>query len=462
MFPSRLNLIEFVPGQRLELQRQGFNWRWFPRIGCSLFLLPFLLIPLGILAGYLYSGTFPETTGKTIAFLVFIPVFFGFWYGMIAIFMKFSEAIFGDWSRLGVEGTDGELLLEYAGKWFWLSEEYRVTLNRIQEITLEVRSKKGQTIHLFLEIEYRTRDGQRKSVSPYFRIEELDLDKEALAFLFAIANFARIDHYRVVRSDHLETEIKLSRNNDGDDWQEVPTVDGKLDFDADLDSTKTDEEVFEEVEEPEIELGTFDPDEYKNTLANIVETNIEWDPDHRIRIHMPSIGLLKLILISLFTGAIFGIVLTVFMGETVVHFLESNMNLSFPVYYVGVGITVLAAVFWFFYYKNRYRKREAVFDINNERLKLREGTRHFEGSFSEIRQFVLQGVRDHNDDSADDYSSEVIVECGGDRWTLLISGESHKRDDVYRISGSLVQNLAELTNSSWKWKGFDRRQTTFG
>ncbi|MFB6345514.1 MAG: hypothetical protein ABEK50_07065 [bacterium] len=452
MFPSYLNLVEFIPGQKLLLERRGFNWRWFPRIGCSLFMLPFLIAPPGMFAIILVDQGPPGSTGQMMAMVVFIPVMFTFWYGVLALFINLSGAIMGEWNRFHVDRTSGELILEYYGRWIWLGETYRINLNDISGLTLRTREKQGDTIILTLTIDYRGEKG-KESVSPTFKVPQLDLDKEAMAFLFALANLARIDQYKLTRSDHLETEVKASREDDGGNWRSVPTVDSQLDFEADLEPARSSEAIFDDVETPGIELGSFDPAEYQNSLSHMTKPEFDWNPEREIRIRTPSIGVFKLLFLSLFTGAVGGVVLTVFVGGLVRYLIGTYMGRSLSIYAVGVGIGIILAGITSVYFRYRYRERETVLSLRAETIRLREGSSHYEGAFDSIQRFVMRGIHDHNDDTADDYSCNLMVECDG-RWTILIGGESNDRDEAYRLTGSLAEDLAELTDSQWKWKGF--------
>ncbi len=451
-----------MPQRTLLLERGFFVWQLIPRTFISLFMLPFLLGPpfviLASLTGEISAqGQSTGTPGEVLVMVLFCFV----WYGMLWLFLNFAGVFFGDYSRLEIDRRRANLSTTFSGWLVYGWRQYEVVLSDIEAVQVEVQGPSGESLVLSLDVKYASNRGDRESLDVGFKVRDLDTKREALALVYAVANIVGLEHRRITRSDHLETELELSREATGPGWKEVPPIASDLTF-KDPEAgpegrvvQTAEPEAVEEVNPPELELPPFDPDSFKVALEAFVDSELEWDPGRRVRIRRSKLGTGWTLCAALGMGLLAGVVLPLFVGK-LLSGIVAYAGLSVVWWHWGFVVGGVVALTTWIRMGRKYGRKEVVFDWDEEVVTIQSGQRSLRKPLSSIRTFLLEGHYKTRDDRPNKYYCRLWVELDESREHILTSAEYSGRDEAYRKTGSMVEELATALNVPWEWEDFER------
>jgi len=464
MFPATLHVESFRPNDELILEQSFFEWRILPRLLVTLFFVPFLigpLLPLFISLGESGSSGQAPSEGTEVVLLAGLIVFGLFWYGGVALFMYLAGLVFGCWNRFALNGGR-ELSLTYEGTFIWGQSSNTIPMDRIREMTLIVSGRGNQELPLTLELTYETEQGNTETVSPRFRVRHVDLIEEAMALGAAIGNILDFRSMEVQQRDHLESRFLFTRDaptSDGPDdegLRPIPTIDADLQFEEDVRARSAGSSSSAvSFGRPEIDLPPFDPDQYQASAEKTFEAGFEWNPGERVRIDVSPMPAWAVLLISTITGITTGLLLPMFLGGAVKLIME-YLNAPLPLWVIGIGVGGIGFGSMWIYLRRKYCRRQTDLDWESETYSLRIGKRIRNGTFDQIRAFVVKGHQHKGDEnSSTDYECEVQIDLDDGRETIFRTEQNTDQDAVYEQAGSLAEDLADAIGVEWKWKGFE-------
>ncbi len=421
------------PGQRLAIRWRGLPPELGKKIFITLFLLPFLVVPL-----FAVAALVKDISGV----LVFGLIGF-FWYGAIALFLFFAGQIGAYWSRLEWDTARG-WTAKHVGICLWGWKNYSVQPGRLRAIKFEIGAEGGGPLAINLHLRFDD-DAKGRSVQIPLCVKDLNRRPEAMDLLFRIARIGGWQGYRVLRSDPRNLDIELLRKADPTtNAQSVPTMIERARYETDVAVAR--------FQEPELTVALFKPEHLKVLWGVFPVT--DWRPGDKVRLFIPAIprsGIITGAVIGAIAGGVAG-----FLGSEIANF-KVLARWCFGV--LGAAIGGLGAGIGM---RFAFPEREHVFDWAAGQATFRRAEKARVVPLTEIQGVLLRGQKamhterhDKHDHSYTAYWCELIVVLPGPDVTLVTTDESRDDPDPpYRLSLSMAVELARALNVPWRWEEY--------
>lgn len=420
---------------RLLLAWEGPLPRLLARVGATLFLTPFLLVPLAMVT---LGGESPDAPSPSVLALTL-----AIWYGAVAFFAWAMGATMGTWTCLDWHGRDAAFTAHYSGRFLWLRRRVSIPFRHLTRLDVSAGAEMGaEPAALTVTFHHEAPGGKPKTRTFRFRASAINRRSEVVDFAFRLAHVLGWRGHAVTRHDHLALALTLQPSPAG--AAPIPDVPADPRYAEDAADAWI-------APLPEALPPPFDVTTFKGPLRPL-----EWKPGTRVvtkRAAMPRrslrTALLFLTLICLIPA-----------GVTVA--LAGSFEL-WPVLLVpAIEAPLIGLLVGMFIVRRARREETILLDWASGRLAVtgRDGSGkplEHTAPLASIERIEVRGRRQGRarENEQPLYMCEVHAVLPGKDVLLLATGTDHTDPDVpYHIMTAAANDLARALEVQWAWQGY--------
>jgi len=216
------------PGRSIELHEESISF-WKHGGGGLLVFIPFYMVPvLGLVAAFREPGA-SNHPGAWVPIAILT-----LWLAIVAVVTVFWAKALRRLALLSADRGTGEWVVEDWAPIAFLARRTVLTLEGVE--WMQVRTERAfgalDGAALPLQVRLGLRRGGSLDFPHHLSVHGLDKREEALDLAFRFAHVAGLGHHRIVRNDHLEFSVVLSRAAE-EGTLPVPPLSGPAEYERD-------------------------------------------------------------------------------------------------------------------------------------------------------------------------------------------------------------------------------------